>query len=88
MTFQGTSINHEMSDEVRAWLRLEIEEQRVRYQQIVREMEDMDELRHQWYQEFFGRLQQYGFNVDGDQKLKIKPEELPVKPDRPHKVVY
>lgn len=88
MTFQGTFIEHDIDDEVRAWLDMEIEEQKARYASIVDEMDAMDEERARWYEEFFIRLQKYGFNVDGDMKVKIKPEELPVKPDRPHKVVY
>ena len=30
--------------------------------------------------EFFDRLRTNGFNVDGDEKLRISASELPVKP--------
>ena len=51
-------------------------------------MKELDPTRDQWYEEFFERLKKYGFNRDGDQRVKIPDEELPVKPDREHKVVY
>ncbi len=51
-------------------------------------MEALDTTRDQWYEEFFVRLQKYGFNQDGDQRVVIPESQLPVKPDRKHKVVY
>ena len=88
MTFRNTKIERELPDEVRKWLDEEIKEQDERYQKIVDEMRALDPTRDQWYEEFFERLKKYGFNVDGDQRVKLKDEELPVKPDRDHAVVY
>ena len=88
MTFLHTKIERELPDEVRKWLEEEIKEQDERYEKIVAEMKDLDPTRDQWYEEFFERLKKYGFNADGDQRVKIKEEELPVKPDRDHVVVY
>ena len=88
MTFKNTKIERELPDEVRKWLDEEIKEQDERYQKIVDEMRALDPTRDQWYEEFFERLKKYGFNVDGDQRVKLKDEELPVKPDRDHAVVY
>ena len=42
-------------------------------------MEKLDPEREKWYQEFFDRLTSIGFNQDGDLKVKIAPEDLPVK---------
>ena len=88
MGFLNTKIERELPDEVRKWLEEEIAEQDERYQKIVQEMKDLDPTRDQWYEDFFERLKKYGFNQDGDDKLKIAEEDLPVKPDREHIVVY
>ena len=88
MPFLTDEIDHELSDEVKRWLDEEIREQDERYAKIVAEMKALDPTRDQWYEEFFERLKKYGFNQDGDDRVKIADEELPVKPDREHKVVY
>ena len=88
MTFMHTKIERELPEEVIAWLKEEAAEQEERYQKIVEEMKALDTTRDQWYEEFFERLKKYGFNMDGDQRVKIPDEELPAKPDRDHVVVY
>lgn len=88
MPFLTDEIEHEISDEVKRWLEEEIKEQDERYAKIVAEMKALDPTRDQWYEEFFERLKTYGFNQDGDMRVKIPDEELPAKPDRDHKVVY
>lgn len=88
MTFMNTKIERELPEEVLAWLKEEAAEQEERYQKIVEEMKALDPTRDQWYEEFFERLKKYGFNTDGDQRVKIPDDELPVKPDGEHVVVY
>jgi hypothetical protein len=88
MTFQGLFIAHDRSEEEKEWIDRELDEQRVRHQNIVRAMDDMTPTRDRWYSEFLDRIQTRGFNTDGDTRVKIKLEDIPVKPDRPHKVVY
>jgi len=88
MTFLNTRIERELPAEVVKWLKEEIKEQDERYQKIVEEMKALDPTRDQWYEEFFERLKKYGFNTDGDQRLKLNDDQLPVKPDRDHVVVY
>lgn len=88
MSFKNTIIEHERSPEGAAWLEEEIAEQEARYEKIVAEMEAMNEQREQWYAEFLERIQTYGFNEDGDRRVKIKPEDIPVRPDGPHRVNY
>ncbi len=88
MPFLTNEIEHELTDEVKKWLEEEIKEQDERYEKIVAEMKALDPTRDQWYEEFFERLKKYGFNQDGDMRVKIPEEELPAKPDREHKVVY
>ncbi len=88
MSFLNTKIERELPAEVIKWLEEEIKEQDERYEKIVAEMKALDPTRDQWYEEFFERLKKYGFNQDGDDKLKLADEDLPVKPDREHVVVY
>ncbi len=88
MSFQNLFIPHERSAEDSAWLEQEIKEQQCRYEAIVKAMEDMAPTREQWYAEFLQRIQTRGFNADGDLRIKIGLADIPVRPDRPHKVVY
>lgn len=88
MTFLNTKIPHDVSTAVKKWLDEEVAEQDERYRKIVAEMEALDPTRDQWYEAFFDRLKAYGFNMDGDDRLKIPEEQLPKKPDRKHTVVY
>lgn len=88
MTFRNTKIERKLPAEVRKWLDEEIKEQDVRYAKIVAEMKALDTARDQWYEEFFERLKKYGFNADGDERMKLADDELPVKPKRDHVVVY
>lgn len=89
MGFLNTRIEREqLPKEVVKWLEEEVKEQEERYQKIVAEMQALDPTRDQWYEEFFERLKKYGFNQDGDDKVKLSDEDLPVKPDREHVVVY
>jgi hypothetical protein len=88
MTFKKTLIEHQRSAEATAWLAEEAREQEERYRKICREMDAIEEQRERWYQEFLARIQVHGFNVDGDLKVKIAAEDIPVRPPGPHKVVY
>lgn len=88
MSFKDTFIEYERSDEASRWLAEEIAEQQARYEKIVADMEAINEQREQWYAEFIERIQTVGFNEDGDRRVKIKSDDIPVRPDRPHKVVY
>ena len=88
MSFKDTYIEYERSREAAVWLEEEIAEQQARYEKIVADMDAMNEQRERWYAEFLERIQSVGFNEDGDRRVKIKPEDIPVRPDGAHKVVY
>lgn len=88
MTFQNLFIEHDRSVAEEKWLEQEIAEQRARYEGIVKAMEDLAPTRDRWYAEFLERIQTRGFNTDGDTRTKIKLADIPVKPNRPHNVVY
>ena len=89
MTFKNLFIEHDLAPEVRQWLEEEIAEQEERFQLIEKEMQDLAPTREKWYQEFFDRITTIGFNVDGDDKMKISPADLPVKPaGREDRVVW
>lgn len=63
----------------------EVAEQQVRYEGIVKAMEEMSPQREIWYGEFLQRIQERGYNTDGDQRMPIKLADIPLRPDRPHK---
>jgi len=88
MSFKDTYIEYERSREAAAWLEEEIAEQQARYEKIVADMDALNDQREQWYAEFLERIQTVGFNEDGDRRVKIKPEDIPVRPENPPKVVY
>ena len=89
MSFKNLFIEHELSPEVKEWIEQEIAEQEERFSKIAQQMEDLGETREKWYQEFFDRITTAGFNEDGDMKVPIKPEDLPVKPEgRKDQVVW
>lgn len=81
MTFMFTKIENDRTPEAEEWLKEELEEQEVRYAKIAKEMDDLKDERAGWYEEFFYRIQHKGFNMDGDDRIKIKPEDIPVKPE-------
>jgi len=81
MTFKNLFIEHERSKEVEDWIAQEIQDQEQRYSTIEKQMDDLKPMREKWYQEFFDRITTWGFNSDSDIKDKIKPEDLPVKPE-------
>ena len=89
MTFMHTKIDHQRSAEVEEWIKEEAEEQELRYQRIAKEMDDLKSAREVWYEEFFYRIENKGFNTDGDDRMKIKPEDIPVKPQgREDRVIW
>jgi len=89
MSFKNTFISHDRIPEVTAWIEEERVEQEERFRTIVKQMDELDPEREKWYQEFFDRLTTIGFNQDGDLKVKIAPEDLPVKPaGRTNQVIF
>lgn len=89
MTFKNLFIKHERSPEEEAWLEEEIAEQEKRFTDIEESMEALKPQRAKWYREFFDRITTIGFNVDGDDKLVIPQDRIPVQPkDREDRVVW
>lgn len=89
MSFKNLFIKHERSPEEEAWLQEEIEEQEARFAEIEQAMEDLEPVRHRWYKEFFDRITTIGFNVDGDDKVVIPIDQVPIKPeDRKDRVIW
>lgn len=72
-----------ISAEAKAWLEEEIGVQDARYKTIVEEIDAIEGDREKWIEEFLAIIQSKGFNVTGDQRRKISPDEIPDKPDRP-----
>jgi hypothetical protein len=78
----------ELGQAQREWLDKNLAEQKQRHAAIVGDMEQLTEQRDEWIEEFLERIQTRGFNYNCDELRKILKDELPVKPDRPFKVVY
>lgn len=76
------------SREVEKWLKQEVKEQEARYKKIVRDMDALAPRRDRWFGEFLDRVQTRGFNVHSSIMRKIKPEEIPKRPQRKVRVVY
>jgi hypothetical protein len=89
MTFRKLFIDHERDPNVDAWVEEETQEQEARYTKIEQEMDDMKPERLKWYQQFFDRIQNVGYNTDADDKMPIAPADLPVQPEgREDQVVW
>jgi hypothetical protein len=89
MSFKNLFIEHERTPEVEEWLEEEIAEQEQRFAEIEQTMEDLKPTRAKWYAEFLDRVSTIGFNVDGDDKMVIPKEKLPVQPEgREDRVVW
>ena len=69
--------------ETEAWFNEEVAAQETRYASIVKEIDAMTPQREKWYEEFLEIIQTKGFNWDGDNRVPIKKEDIPTKPDRP-----
>ena len=78
----------QLNDEQREWLDRNLAEQKLRHERIVDDMEKMSAKRDVFVDEFLVRIQERGFNYNCDALRKIPEDEIPVKPDRPFKVVF
>lgn len=81
-------IKHKVSKEAKAWIKKEAAEQKTRYREIVKEMEELSPKRDKWVESFFDRICSRGFNVHFNNRRVIKREELPKKPRRKFRVVF
>ena len=81
-------LKHERSPEAQAWIDAEASAQLEIYAKIVKEMDDLEPERERWIEEFLERIQTRGYHVHADILRVIKPEEIPVRPNRKLRVVY
>ena len=76
------------SKEADAWFTENIAEQKKRYAAIVKEQDELGPQREKWVEQFLQIIQTRGFNVSGDTKRVIKPNEIARKPKGKHQVVF
>jgi hypothetical protein len=88
MTFRKLKIDHERDPEVDAWIEEETQEQEERFEKIARQMDDLKPKREKWYQQFFDRIQNIGYNADADDKVKIAAEDIPLQDGREDQVIW
>lgn len=82
-------IKYRRSRDAQDWLKQEIAEQRVRFAKIEEEMnETIAPQRDKWIDGFLERLQTRGYNVHFNMLRRIRPEEIPKRPNRKFKVVF
>jgi len=76
--------------EAQAWLKENVAEQKKRYAAIVKEQDELGPQREKWVKDFLQIIQTKGFNVTGDVRRVIKPNEVPKKPKgmKKHQVVF
>ena len=74
--------------EERQWIDENAARQKQRYERIVADMDAMSDQRDAWIEAFLGRIQERGFNYNGDLLRRISADDIPEKPRRPFKVVY
>lgn len=88
MTFRNLKIDHERDPEAEAWIEEETREQEERFDKIAKQMDDLKPKREKWYQQFFDRIQNRGYNADADDKVKIAPEDIPLQDGREDQVIW
>lgn len=76
------------SPQTQEWIETNLSDQDRRQGQIIKDMNALGPERDRWVDAFLERIQTRGFNFDGDQKRRIRSDEIPGKPDRPFKVVF
>ena len=77
------------SAEASKWVAANLAEQKQRHAAIMKEInEDLAPRRERWYAEFLKIIQTRGFNANGDQRVVIRPADVPRKPNRPDRAVY
>ena len=82
-------VDHDVPEEVAAWIAREDEDQMGHYQRIYQEMERLAPSRDRWIAEFFERISgPRGYSVHAGQRRTIPEDEIPQRPDRPWRVVW
>ncbi len=82
MTFRYLGIKHRRNRLTERWLDEERVEQEERFAQVAAAMDALTPKRRRWYAEFLRRVRTRGFNVDGDERMRVAPGDIPVEPTR------
>ncbi len=71
-----------------AWLKVELEDQRKRYDKIVQEQEALTPQREKWVKEFMERIQVRGVHVHFNIRRVVPKSEIRPRDGRPLQVIY
>tara|TARA_B100001094_G_C17691719_1_gene558332 strand:- start:270 stop:548 length:279 start_codon:yes stop_codon:yes gene_type:complete len=82
------NLRPEMTEDEKKWFQMELKEQLLRYELIVKQMDDLTQEREKWCTDFLERIQSRGFHVHAEQKRLIKKEEIRPRDGRPLQVIY
>ena len=80
-------IRHVRSRAAVRWLKVEAAEQQRRYRSLVAAQALLATRRSRWITQFLARIQARGGHVDGAERRRVRPEEIPLKPRRRLRVV-
>ena len=82
------NLRSEMTAEEKTWFDEELQEQIARYEQIVKDMENLSAEREQWVNDFLHRVQTRGFHWHAENRRVIPKDEIRPRDGRPLQVVF
>ena len=82
------NLRSNMSAEEKTWFDDELQDQIARYEQIVKDMEDLTAEREQWVTDFLHRIQTRGFHWHAENRRVIPKDEIRPRDGRPLQVIY
>ncbi len=71
-----------------SWMKVEVEEQRKRYDKIVQDMEALTPDRERWVKQFLERIQVRGVHVHFNLRRVVPKSEIRPRDGRPLQVIY
>ncbi len=82
------NLRSNMSAEEKTWFDDELQDQIARYEQIVKDMEDLTAEREQWVTDFLHRIQTRGFHWHAENRRVIPKDEIRPRDGRPLQAIY
>jgi hypothetical protein len=82
------NLRPDMTAEEKTWFEAELKEQILRYETIVKQMEDLAAQREEWVADFLHRVQTRGFHWHAEFRRVIPKEEIRPRDGRPLQVIY
>ncbi len=87
MNVVGT-LRPKLTKDEQSWLKVELDEQKKRYDKIVQEQEALTPQREKWVRQFLERIQTRGCHVHSGIRRVIPKSEIRPRDGRPLQVIY